>query len=991
MEKRLVLLLFGFLFICMGMVTAQTQKITGTVISDDDKLPVVGATVKVKGASVGAITDVNGHFILEKVPLSAKMLQISYIGMKTEEAAIQPTMNIILKSDTQLMEEVVITGYGSAKKMGSIVGSVATVNNEKLANRPAANAGDALQGLVAGLQVFTPSGEPSEGVVMRLRGVSSINSSTEPLYILDGSPISSGAFSALNPNDIESWTVLKDASATAIYGSRAANGVVIATTKKGKMGEKPRVTLRAQYGFSKMTGNNLDMMNSEQWLNFQEMLDPGKVYDTSFQKRKKFYVDNGISTDWSDVFFGKTAPTQQYDVNVVGGTESTNYFISLGHYTADGIMDDSYTRRETLRSNLETKITDWMKVGVNLSLSYQKFRTAAFGSAANSIYNKAHAALILRPDQTYYEILKDENGNFMGYGDRLNHFKDAGTYNPYYLSELQPSKKNMMRINGNTYININPIKGLNIRAAQAVEAFDYRATSKVLPKGPFQGAGKAVESFQRYYSFTYTNTAEYKFSIASQHHITALAGQESIITKNEGFTATAIKMTNEKLMMMSAAPESEVPGHNMYDKVFNSYFGTLSYNYGDRYFVDGTLRTDGSSLFAKNNRWATFYSVGAMWDLKKENFLADVSWLNNLQLKASYGTTGNSGISAYNALELLGTGALYNGVSGIQVATPGNDNLTWETVKSLNVALSTTLFDRFSFDLEYYNRETEDMLMARPTTHVDGFGSRVENVACMRNRGFDLTIGIDILKNNEFQWSVSGNVNYNKNEITKLFNQLDEFTLSETGLKMKVGKPWGEYYYVKWAGVDPRDGYNMWYDKNGNLTKKFSEEENAVFVGKQRYAPWSGGFGTMFSWKGITVSADFSYVLGQYMINNERYFIENPAFASSNNQTVEMLTMWQKPGDVTNIAIPDSPVQFDTHLLENASFMRLKNLSVGYTLPRRWIKKTKVLSNAKVYFVGRNLLTVTKYQGYDPEVDSNIQLGNYPNTKQYSFGLELSF
>ena len=282
------------------------------------------------------------------------------------------------------------------------------------------------------------------------------------------------------------------------------------------------------------------------------------------------------------------------------------------------------------------------------------------------------------------------------------------------------------------------------------------------------------------------------------------------------------------------------------------------------------------------------------------------------------------------------------------------------------------------------------MLMGYPLSYTTGHGSSVENVASMRNRGFDITLGVDILKMRDFSWSVSGNLNYNKNEITKLFNGLDEYTLPDTGLKMKVGKPWGEYYYVKWAGVDPRDGYNMWYDKNGNLTKSYSEED-AVFIGKQRYAPWSGGFGTQFGWKGISVSADFSFMLGQYMLNNERFFTENPTFAGSDNQTVEMLNMWQKPGDVTRISTSDSPMQFDTHLLENASFMRMKNLTVGYTFPTKLIQKTGVISNARIYFVGRNLLTVTKYKGYDPEVDSNIQLGNYPNTKQYSFGVELTF
>ena len=899
-----------------------------------------------------------------------------------------------MKPDAALLDEVVIVGYGSGKKLGSVVGSVTAVGNEKLANKPVANVGDALQGQVAGLQVFTPSGEPSQSVQMRLRGVSSINSSSEPLFILDGSPISSGTFTSLNPNDIENMTILKDASSTAIYGSRAANGVVILTSKKGKRGEKAKIAISAQYGLSKMTGDNVKMMNAGQWLNLQEVLDPSLKDNAAFQQNKAFYIDNGISTDWSDVFFGSTAPMQQYDLSVTGGTESLNYYFSFGHYDADGIMDDSNLRRETLRSNLEASVTKWLKAGVNLNLSYQKYSTAAFGNTANSIYNKAYAARIYRPDQSYYELLTDENGKFNGYGERLDYLDKIQAYNPYYLSEIQPSTMDLARINGNTYINVNPIKGLNIRASQAMEAFDYRSSYKALPVGPFDKAGTARENFQRYYSFTYTNTAEYKFTPWEDNNVSVLIGQESIITKNQAFGVTVNNLKDTRLMLLSATNSEgvEIPTHSMYDKIFNSYFATFSYNYAEKYYIDASFRRDGSSLFGLNNQWGNFWSVGALWDLKKESFLSDVAWLDNLQLKVSYGSVGNSsGLDPYMSYGLVSTGPLYYGSSGTAIANPANPDLTWEVVKSANVALNTRLFDRVSLEVEFYNRMTENMLMDIPYSHTTGFSSGWGNVANMRNRGVDITANIDIIKDlNNFNWRVSANVNYNKNEITKLFNGLDEYVIANTGLKLQVGKPYGEYFYTRWAGVDPRDGFNMWYDKNGNLTKSYSGDD-AVFTGKQRYAPWSGGFGTQLDWKGITVAADFSFMLGQYMINNERWFTENPQFAGKNNQTTEMLTMWQKPGDVTNISTPDSPMQFDTHLLENASFMRLKNLTVAYTFPQRLMKRTGFMDGCKVFFVGRNLLTVTSYKGYDPEINSNMQLGNYPNTKQFSFGIELTF
>ena len=996
--KRKLMLLLACLFVGIGLVTAQNQRVTGVVISEEDGQPVIGASVKVQGTNQGTITDVDGKFTLTNVPSSAGTLVISYVGMLTQEVEIQPNMVVHLKSDNEMLDEVVVVGYGTARKVGSVVGSVTAVSGTKLENKPIANAGDALQGQVAGLQVFTASGEPSESVSMRLRGVSSINGSQAPLFILDGSPVSSGVFTALNPNDIESTTVLKDASATAIYGARAANGVVIVTTKKGQRGQKARVTATAMYGLSKMTGDKMTMMNAEQWLNFQEVLNPALANDASFQQRKAFYIDNGISTNWRDVFFGDTAPVQQYDVSVNGGSESLNYYLSFGHYDADGIMDDSNLRRETLRANLDANITKWLKIGANLGFSYQKYSTTAFGGSANSVYNKVFASRTYRPDQEYYEILTDDNGNFIGYGDRLNYFETLGYYNPYYLSELQPSSNDMVRINGSTFININPIRGLNIRAAQAVEAYDYRVSGKAYPTddgdNPFVNDGTARESFQRYYQFTYTNTAEYKFTAWDDHDFTVLLGQESIINKNQSFGVSVSHLEDERLMLMSAAPSDglSVPSHGISETVYNSYFATFSYDYADKYFFDASFRRDGSSLFGLNNQWGNFWSVGAMWDLKKENFLTDVDWLNDLQLKVSYGSVGNSaGIDAYLAYGLIGTGNRYYEGVGTAVSNPANPDLTWETVKSTNVGVNARLFDRLNIEVEFYNRVTDNMLMSIPYSYTTGYGSGWGNVGSMRNRGMDITANVDIFKNfHGINWNVRANINYNKNEITELFNGLDEYVLSNTGLKLQVGKPYGEFYYTRWAGVDPRDGYNMWYDKNGNLTKTYSDDD-AVFTGKQRYAPWSGGFGSEISWKGITVSADFSFMLGQYMLNNERWFTENATFATANNQSVKMLSMWQKPGDVTEISTPESAMQFDTHLLENASFMRLKNLTISYDLPKRWMQKTGFMEGCRIFFVGRNLWTVTKYQGYDPEINSNIQLGNYPNTKQFSFGLELNF
>ena len=996
MKERLTMLMVS-LFLFMGTALAQT-KVSGTVLSQEDGQPIIGAAVKVVGTNTGMLTDVNGRFNVT-LPAGKDQLEITYLGFEGKTVKAKNGMRVFLKTDAQMLENVVVTGYGSAKKLGTIAGSVETVSADKFEHRPIANIGDALQGQVSGLQVFTSSGEPSASVSMRIRGVTSINASTTPLYILDGSEITSGTFQTLNPNDIESMTVLKDASSTAIYGSRAANGVIILTSKRGRYGQQAQISVSAQYGISKMTGNHLDMMNSEQWFNLQEMITPGNKTNADFQAMKNYYVKNGISTDWADVLFGGSAPTSEINVSATGGSQNLSYMLSFSHYNSEGIMDDSNMRRETLRANLEAKITDWMKVGANTSLSYRKYGTTAFGSTSNSWYNKVTGSRWYLPIETVREIKGLDrsdyaNSKFEGYGKRQDYFDFLGIYNPYYLSEIQPSKSDRLNINENAYVNITPINGLNIRSAVGLEALDYTSSGNALPVGPFEGAGTSTDTFERYYQWTVTNTAEYKFNINKKHDFTVLVGQESTYSKDRGFRLRVEGLTDERLLLPSAGSKAIVPNS---DQAFkseesrNSWFGALNYNYDDRYFVDLSVRRDGSSLFGENNRWATFGAVAGMWKISSESFMTSTkSWLNDLAVKASYGSTGNSGIAAYRALGLVGTGPIFNGQAGTAIANPSNPDLTWETVKTFNLALTGRVFDRVSFDFEYYNKVTSDMLMEIPYSYTTGFSGGWGNVAEMRNRGFDFNLEFNIIKTKDWRWDLTINGNYNQNRITKLFQGLDYYTVANTGLRMEVGHAYGEFYSVRWSHVDPRDGQNVWLDKNGNETKVYSDDDK-VMTGKNQYAPWSGGLMSSLSWKGIQLDVQFTGMFNRYMTNNIRYFVENAGFASDMNQSTKMLNMWTTPGQITDIPAADADVEFDTHLLEEASFVRLKMLQLSYTFPKKLLKQTNILKDAKIYFVGRNLLTFTNYSEYDPEVNSNITLGNYPNTRQYSIGCQLTF
>lgn len=996
--KRKLMLLLACLFVGIGLVTAQTQRVTGVVISEEDGQPVIGASVQVKGTQTGAITDIDGKFVLPNVPSSAKTIVVSYIGMETQEVAVKPNVRVMLKPNNELLEEVVVTGYGSGKKIGSVVGSVSKVGSEKLDKVVTANFTDALSGQVSGLSVLSSSGDPSKSASIRLRGVNSLYASTTPLFILDGAPITSTVFNALNPSDIESITVLKDAASTSIYGSRAANGVIVITSKKGKLGQKANVTLRAQYGFSSIVEDQIEMMNSEQYIQFRDMI--GQPVS---QEIKDLVSKYGISTNWRDEMYDNHAPTYTLDASVSGGGENVSYYLSVNHHSQEGIIEQSGMRRETVRFNINAKVNNWMKVGLQSNLGYTKYELNAENEDTSTIYvqNPATFARLALPFDTAREYSIDENG-VLTWGEEAKRLHYTGSWTlPSFVNDNRKTQRKRVTANLNLFEEFTPVKGLTIRAQQAMDAYDYTLTHRVYPYDAITTgmgdviaarSGSAQRSFQRYYSFTYTNTAEYKFNI-DRHSVTLLAGQESIVSKLDAFGAYSTGHNDVRQMLLTQGTTVTVGNlsDSLSEEVFNSYFFNGSYSYDNKYYVDLTFRRDGSSLFAPDNRWSTFYSVGAKWDMKQEKFLSDVKWLDELSLKASYGTTGNSGIDNYAYFGLVGSkSSTYNGGSALGISQASNYDLTWETVKSANVGVSFRVFDRLSIDAEYYHKKTEDMLMEIPYSYTTGFDSGWGNVGSMVNQGVDLEFKVDILKNKDFYWAVKGNFNYNHNEITELFDGRDEFALPNYGLMYKIGHDCGELYQVRYAGVDPRDGKQMWYDKNGNLTKTYNEEEDAVLIGKSRFAPYTGGFGTELHWKGFALNADFNWVQGKYMINNDNYFLENANQGVSVNQTTRMLNIWTKPGDVTDIPALGEAIQFDSHLVENASFLRLKNVTLQYSLPNSLLKNTG-LGRVNFFVIGRNLLTFTKYRGYDPEPDTNLVRFNYPNTRQFVFGVELSF
>lgn len=1007
--KKLFLLLTAVIM-AVVCALAQNRTITGVVVDAENNDPLVGATVMPVGSQNGVATDLEGQFTLT-ITSSVKEITVSYIGYTSTTVPVKDNMTIALKPESTMLDQVVVTGYGSAKKLGSVVGSVSVVSEEALSTTPSTNFVDALQGQVAGLGIFSNTGEPaSTPSNIRIRGVNSLEASNTPLFILDGAPVSSSVFTSLNTNDIANVTVLKDASATAIYGSRAANGVIVITTKKGKLGEQAQVTVRAKLGWSSRVQSKTDMMDSYQYLRFrEEQHEAFGVADLS-QAEKDAINIYGISTDWQKVMMKDNVPTYSLEGAVQGGTEKTNYYLSLSHMDQEGLIAKSDFSRQALRANFDARIKDWFKIGFQANLGVEHYETNTTASYAGQFYINGPIVLsymMLPYDSPYYYTV-DAN-NKVTFGERANWYRytNGGIADANYLNDLQSGRKSSVNVNAMIYEQLTPIKGLTLRAQQAVDGFDYRNTNisnatedYITPMGDKTNFGSQYlensrgEAFQRYYAFTYTNTAEYKFNIDNVHQVSALLGQESIISRSNAFGISTSGQPNhtQNLLTNGTTVTMDNVSHSMSEYVINSYFLQGDYSYDDRYFFNFSVRRDGSSKFADGHRWATFYALGAMWNMKNEKFLQPYKWLDDLKLRINYGTTGNSGIDPYQFVGAVGTGTAYKGESSLGLASQSNEDFTWETVKQLNVGVSYSVFNKLYGTVDFYVKNTHNMLMNIPYSGTTGWTSGMANIGSLRNTGVDVEIGTHLVQTKDWYVGVRANFNYNKNIVTELFNGKDEYNLTDYGMVYKIGEDPNQLNTVMFAGIDPQDGKQMWYDIDGNLTKQFNRERDAVNTGKSFVAPWTGGFGFDVQWKGLSLHTDFTWAADKYIFNWANQLIENPAYIYAMNQSVRMLDSWRYPGQVTNMPAITESIQADSRYLENSSYCRMKNLTLTYALPQNWVKKLD-MSNIAFHFTGRNLLTFCSdsYTGNDPEYENNGVRFMYPNTRQYEFGIEVSF
>ena len=988
MNKKLVLLGAGLL---MTAATASAQKLVSGRVTDTHGEPVMGATVRVPGTKVITTTDANGNFKLKGVPATAKKISVSYIGMQPTTVSVAGNVQVVLK-DNELGEAVVV-GYGTAQKVGTVVGSVKKVGGEKVENNPTANVADALQGKVAGLQVLNNSGDAGDinNASIKLRGTGSFTASNTPLIVIDGSPAGAGMLAMLNDKDIESVTTLKDASATSIYGSRAANGVIFITTKKGRTEEKAQITISQSVGWSQLANAISNQMNSSELLQFQ--LENGIITPDQYQT----YKLHGANTNWQKYYFDNAAPMYNTDFSLRGGSGNTTYFVSASYKSQNSLTKVGHLKRYTLRSNLDTKPKQWLNFGLKQSVAYTDRLYNPDVSREELVANTGNAVCAAYLYPSYWDPYSEE-------AKKTHYITFANAVDPMWQRQMMPATINDIIYNGVAYAQIQPVKGLTIKSQLGLYASDgrvFQATNPTIPD--LNGVGSAAASSSRSSMWTITNTVEYKFNIGEKHAITLLAGQEGIKGSSKGFDASATGITDSRLLNFAGATTPNMPTYSSSKYEYLSFFGRVDYALMNKYFFNFTVRNDKSSRFGADNRAANFLSGGVMWRLSDETFMAATkSWLTDLQVKYSVGSTGNSEIGNYRSLGLTGK-TQYNGDAGLVIAQPSNKELGWEKQIQSNVGLTARLFDRVNIDVNYYNRKTKNMLMSTPLAYTTGFSSMMLNVGQLTNNGVEVEVSYDAFRSRDAFVNIYANFAYNANKIDKLFNGQQSWDRPSYYLSYVVGKSIN-YYMAEFAGVDKNDGLAMWYTKgnhgNGKTVHEFNPEtmtktySNDLLqdVGKAYYPNMNGGFGFTASWKGLSLNADFAFVLNKYMLNIDYQFSTNNANAKQGyNQSRDMLKMWKKPGDITDIPSLATENVFDTRVLQNASFLRLKNLTLSYSLPQQWMQATRFFNSVRIYATARNLFTATKYKGGDPEKDGNISLGFYPGTRQYMLGVEVSF
>ena len=989
---------------------SKKKRVTG-VVKDVMGEPLIGANVVEKGRSTnGVITDFNGKFTLE-VDESASLV-VSYIGYLAQDIPTKGKgdFHIVLKEDANTLDEVVVTGYGDFKK-ATYTGSASVLTTEKLEALPVVSVGQMIESNIPGISVVAgTSSQPGAKTTLRVRGIASMNASTEPLYVLDGVPIPSydlsnftsmseaggmGVIETLNPADIESITVLKDAASASLYGAKGANGVVLITTKKGKEG-KLRVNMAAKYGITDFAYTYRPLMGGEErrelihegLVNFQ--LDKG-VSEQEAQQYADANIDQYAKrlpqgySDWESALF-KKGYQQDYNLSASAGNQNSSFIGSLGYTKQTGVSLNSEMERFTGRVDASNKYKK-VEFGMNASFSWTKNvhlpEGKFYGSAIYaSKVNLTPSTPIYNEDGTYASGYRENNG-----------------YNPILEAEVNDYYARTVRAMGTAKIAYNVWDNLKVSSVFTV---DYSLTKDFFFQSPdgrdgatYQGRGRMQMTDRIRY--TSQNNLTYSKTFG-KHSVSAVTAFEVMKYDYEDLYAAKKTYGQDINTSLGNAADPIDADQKLQEDALMSYVASVNYSYDDKYYASFSFRRDGSSRLSPDTRWGNFWSLSASWRLSQERFMQPLkSVLSDLKLRASYGVNGNLPSSYYGYQSTYTTGAFYNGKPSPWESTLGNEELTWEKNYALNLGLDIGLFSRVNVSLDWYTRTTKDLLMSKQLNSISGFSSLLTNVGQMRNTGVELEVRSNNIKTKDFSWTTAFNLSHNKNKILKLAD-LPWFV--DGRYVRKEGYPFNTIYLREYAGVDPETGSALYYDnqqdENGNYTKnKVTDPGQASPIPLKDITPTiSGGFMNTFNYKFIDLSFNLSYSFGGYSYDNASYILQDDGYSVISNKSTEQRRRWQKPGDITDVprfvyGNKKGGNYNSSRAIHSTDHIRLKSLILGLNAPKAWLQKLGI-GNARIYFSGTNLLTWAAYGQYDPEMSGVV--GFYtPPLKTYAFGLELKF
>ncbi|MCJ7759491.1 MAG: TonB-dependent receptor [Gillisia sp.] len=966
----------------------KVQKTVKGTVMDIDGVPLVGATVSIKGTAVGVSTDFDGIFELA-VPEDVTTLVISYIGFIPQEINIvgKTTLEIKLRPDNTALNEIVVIGFGTQKK-ALISDAVTSISSEQLEDLPVSSVDGILQGQAAGVQVQQNSGTPGGQMSVRIRGLSSISGSNQPLYIIDGIPVITGDFGQvgysgqgasaltdLNPSDIESISILKDASATAIYGARASNGIVLITTKRGKT-QKSVVNVNVYSGLQRVW-NKLEMLNAREWMEYRNDL----TGTTAFTQEQ---MDNiTIDTDWQDIIF-RTAPINSYEVSTTGGSEKTKFFMSGKVFDQEGILIGTDYKRLNGRINVDHQLSDKITIGTSIGLTYAKTNR-------------------VESDQTLHGPLPNGISTpaiFPVYNEDGSYNQDGPYSNAVSIANEAINQNFSYRTNSNVYADYNIFDDLTFSTKWGIDFLNFREhafeSRKTVQGAKYNGLG--FETYSNVSNIVSNNLLKYNKQIG-KHKLEVLAGYSFESYQYRSSFIRGQDFADDNLEYISSASTIVSASASALDSGLRSFFGRANYNFDNKYIANFSGRFDTSTKFGENNRTGFFPAASLAWRISEESFMQEVKAVSDLKLRLSYGLTGNDDISPFLFSELYGNTS-YGGQPGIYPSNIPNPDLKWEGTAQFNVGLNLGLFDnRLSLTADYYNKQTTDLLLSRPLPPTSGFSSITENVGKVENQGIEITIASKNYIGEDFTWNTQFNISGNRNKVLELYNGQPIDDIGRGGNRIMEGQPIGIFYSYKSLGVDPSTGDIVYADTNfdGVITS-----EDRTIVGNP-HPDFIASLTNDFRYKGIDLSIFLQSSYGNDVFNGSRLFLES--LQGGDNQIAAVTRRWRQPGDITDIPrATTDPVKssqnkrVSSRFIEDGSYLRVKNVTLGYTIGEDALRKS-LFSSIRVYFSGQNLFTFTEYSGLDPEVNyrgnDNTVIGTdfftYPQAQTFTLGVNLKF